>query len=63
MTGVQTCALPIWKAGWLPSEADGAFIRSLMRQVVEPGKIAGWIAPPGRGVDHLPADYAYVKFH
>ncbi|MBL8691172.1 MAG: benzoyl-CoA 2,3-epoxidase subunit BoxB [Rhodospirillaceae bacterium] len=51
------------KAGWLPSEADGAFIRSLMRQVVEPGKVAGWIAPPGRGVDHLPADYEYVKFH
>jgi len=51
------------KGGWLPTEADGAFIRSLMRQVIEPGKVAGWISPPARKVNHLDADYEFVKFH
>ena len=27
------------------------------------GKVAGWIAPPGRSIDHQPIDFAYVKFH
>ena len=35
--------------GWLPTEGDRAYIRSLMRAVTEPGKIAGWIAPPAAG--------------
>ena len=47
---------------WLPTEADHAFVDSLMRRVVEPGKMAGWIAPPARGVDGKPADYEYVRF-
>jgi benzoyl-CoA 2,3-dioxygenase component B len=45
---------------WLPSEADRAFVRSLMRRVVEPGKMASWIAPPDRGVNNLPVGYEYV---
>jgi benzoyl-CoA 2,3-dioxygenase component B len=47
--------------GWLPSEADRAFVRSLMQQVATPGKIAGWIAPPDRGINNLPVDYEYVR--
>jgi len=46
---------------WLPSEADRAFVRSLMQRVVEPGKMAGWIAPPDRGINNLPVDYEYVR--
>jgi len=46
---------------WIPSEADRAFVGSLMRKVVEPGKIAGWIAPPERGINNLPVEYEYVK--
>ncbi len=46
---------------WLPMEADRAFVRSLMQRVVEPGKIAGWIAPPERGINNLPVEYEYVK--
>ncbi|MCW5620197.1 MAG: benzoyl-CoA 2,3-epoxidase subunit BoxB, partial [Burkholderiales bacterium] len=46
---------------WLPTEADRAFVRSLMQRVVEPGKMAGWIAPPDRGINSLPVDYEYVK--
>ncbi|HEV8647133.1 MAG TPA: benzoyl-CoA 2,3-epoxidase subunit BoxB [Burkholderiales bacterium] len=47
--------------GWIPSEGDRAFVTSLMQRVVEPGKMAGWIAPPDRGINNLPVDYEYVK--
>jgi len=47
--------------GWLPSEADRAFVRSLMQRVVAPGKMAAWIAPPDRGINNLPVDYEYVR--
>jgi len=46
---------------WLPSAADKAFVKSLMRPVAAPGKVAGWIAQPERGVNRLPADYEYVS--
>jgi len=49
--------------GWLPSDSDKAFIRSLMQRVIEPGKMAGWIAPPDRGINNLPVDYSYVHLH
>jgi benzoyl-CoA 2,3-dioxygenase component B len=48
---------------WLPTEADRAFVHSLMQRVTEPGKIAGWIAAPDRGVNELPLDYAYVRLN
>jgi benzoyl-CoA 2,3-dioxygenase component B len=31
-----------------------------MRGVFEPGKIAGWIAPPERGINGLPVEHEYV---
>jgi benzoyl-CoA 2,3-dioxygenase component B len=46
---------------WLPSAADGDFIKSLMRQVLEPGRFASWIAPPRVGIDNKPGDFEYVK--
>jgi benzoyl-CoA 2,3-dioxygenase component B len=46
---------------WLPTEEDRAFIKSLMQRVVEPGKMAGWIAPPDRGINNNPVDYEYVR--
>jgi benzoyl-CoA 2,3-epoxidase subunit B len=48
---------------WLPTGSDRAFIRSLMKGVFEVGKIAGWIAPPDRGINNLDINYEYVKFH
>jgi benzoyl-CoA 2,3-dioxygenase component B len=48
---------------WTPSEADKAFVRSLMQKVMQPGKMAAWIAPPDRGINNLPLDYEYVKLH
>jgi benzoyl-CoA 2,3-epoxidase subunit B len=47
--------------GWLPSEADRSFVKGLMHRVAEPGKMAGWIAPPDRGINNLPVEYEYVR--
>jgi benzoyl-CoA 2,3-epoxidase subunit B len=46
--------------GWLPSESDRSFVKSLMQRVTAPGKMAGWIAPPDRGINNLPVEYDYV---
>ena len=54
-----------WKAHeaeWLPSDADRAFVSSLMGRVVEPGKFAHWIAPPAMGINKQPVDFEYVRF-
>jgi benzoyl-CoA 2,3-epoxidase subunit B len=48
---------------WIPSESDRAFVHSLMQRVIEPGKMAAWIAPPERGINNLPVEYEYVKLH
>jgi benzoyl-CoA 2,3-epoxidase subunit B len=48
---------------WIPSTEDKSFVHSLMQRVVEPGKMAAWIAPPERGVNNLPVEYEYVKLH
>jgi benzoyl-CoA 2,3-dioxygenase component B len=47
---------------WLPSAQDRAFVASLMGPVAEPGRYANWIAPPARGINNQPADFAYVRF-
>src|SRR6201991_3814176 len=55
----------VWEANrdkWLPTDADKTHVRSLMRPVYEPGKIAGWIAPPSHGINDKPFEYEYVRF-
>ena len=55
-----------WQASaseWLPATGDQDFVESLMRRVTEPGKIAGWIAPPVRGIDGKPWGFEYVRFN
>jgi benzoyl-CoA 2,3-epoxidase subunit B len=49
------------KSAWLPSLEDGDFIARLMIPVSEPGRFAGWIAPPKVGIDNKPGDFEYVK--
>jgi benzoyl-CoA 2,3-dioxygenase component B len=54
-----------WKARqaeWLPTDEDRAFVASLMGRVVEPGKFAGWIAPPAVGINKQPVEFEYVRF-
>ena len=45
------------------AQTDRAFVKSLMQRVTEPGKIAGWLAPPEIGIDNLPAAYEYVRLN
>ncbi|MGH3655196.1 MAG: benzoyl-CoA 2,3-epoxidase subunit BoxB [Micromonosporaceae bacterium] len=52
-----------WRAAessWLPTDDDKAYVRSLMRPVYEPGKIASWVAPPRHGINGKPFEYEYV---
>ena len=46
---------------WLPTEEDEAYVGSLMQPVTERGKIAGWIAPPARGINGQADDFEYVR--
>ena len=49
-------------ASWLPSDADRAYVASLMtRPVYEPGKMAHWIAAPKQGIKGRPVDFEYVR--
>lgn len=49
------------KAEWLPTMEDREYVGSLMHPVTEPGKIAGWIAPPAAGVKGKPFEFEYVR--
>jgi benzoyl-CoA 2,3-dioxygenase component B len=49
------------QAEFLPSADDAAFIGSLMQPVYDPGRFAGWIAPPKVGIDNKPGDFEYVR--
>ena len=48
------------RAEWLPTEGDRARVAELLKPVYQPGKIAGWIAPPARGINNQPLDFEYV---
>jgi len=53
-----------WEASrdqWLPTAADREHIASLMQLVTEPGKMAGWVAPPATGLAGRPVDFEYVR--
>ncbi len=47
--------------GWLPNDEDRAYVASLMVPVTAPGRMAGWIAPPARGIDGKPVAMEYVR--
>ena len=46
---------------WLPTDDDRAHVESLMVGVTEPGKMAGWVAPPATGIHAKPVDFEYVR--
>ena len=48
---------------WLPTNDDRAYVASLMKPVLEPGKFAGWIAPPSIGINRQAIDFEYVKYN
>jgi benzoyl-CoA 2,3-dioxygenase component B len=49
------------QAQWLPTAEDRAYVKSLMQGVYEPGKVAGWIAPPSKGINGQPFEFEYVR--
>jgi benzoyl-CoA 2,3-dioxygenase component B len=58
---IDAASFAAQREDWLPSVADRAFVKSLMVPVTAPGEIAGWIAPPERGIKGLPFAYEYVR--
>jgi len=62
----QPLAADAWQAQrdrWLPTRADLDYVQSCMVPVVEPGKVANWIAPHAKGIAGKPVDFPYVLFH
>ena len=60
-TPISAAEFAAKKDQWLPTPADTAFVKSLLQRVTEPGKMAGWIAPPDRGMNANPLEYQYVQ--
>jgi benzoyl-CoA 2,3-dioxygenase component B len=46
---------------WLPSAEDKQYLKRLMQPVLEPGKMANWIAAPARGINSQPLEFEYVR--
>jgi benzoyl-CoA 2,3-dioxygenase component B len=50
------------RAEWLPSEADKAYVKSLMQKPVwNPKQMANWIGAPKQGIKGRPVDFEYVR--
>jgi benzoyl-CoA 2,3-dioxygenase component B len=50
------------KDEWLPSDADKAYVKSLMQKpIFDPKKMANWISPPKQGIKGRPIDFEYVR--
>ncbi len=50
------------KDAWLPSDADKAYVKSLMtKPVYDPKQMANWIAAPKQGIKGRPVDFEYVR--
>jgi benzoyl-CoA 2,3-dioxygenase component B len=49
------------KDEWLPSVSDRAYVLSLMKPIHVPGKMAGWIGPPTKGINNQLLDFEYVR--
>ena len=58
---IATEAFESRRRDWFLSDDDLAYLRSIMKQVIEPGKVANWIAPPLKGIGGQDLDYEYVK--
>jgi benzoyl-CoA 2,3-dioxygenase component B len=58
---IDRAAWEAHKHEWLPTADDEAYVTSLMQPVHQPGRMAGWIAPPAKGINGLPGEFEYVK--
>jgi benzoyl-CoA 2,3-dioxygenase component B len=46
---------------WLPSDADRAYVKNLMKPVYGVGKFANYIAAPRRGINGQAVEFEYVR--
>ncbi|HET6374316.1 MAG TPA: benzoyl-CoA 2,3-epoxidase subunit BoxB [Candidatus Polarisedimenticolia bacterium] len=51
------------KTEHVPSQADYDYVRSCMIKVHDRGRFANWIAPPHQGINNMPVEFEYVRFH
>ena len=58
---IDAAAYEAQRDAWLINDADLAYLKSIQHPVVEPGKMAHWIAPPERGIKGRPIDFEYVR--
>jgi benzoyl-CoA 2,3-dioxygenase component B len=50
------------RAEWLPSEADKAYVKSLMTKgIFDAKQMANWIAAPKQGIKGRPVDFEYLR--
>ena len=50
------------KGDWLPSEADKAFVMSLMtKPIFDPKQMANWLSAPKQGIKGRGVDFEYVR--
>jgi benzoyl-CoA 2,3-dioxygenase component B len=50
------------RSTWLPTEADKAYVQSLMQTpIYDPKQMANWIAAPKQGIKGRPVDFEYVR--
>jgi len=50
------------RGAWLPTDADKAFVQSLMQApIYDPKQMANWIGAPKQGIKGRPVDYEYVR--
>ena len=50
------------KDAWLPSDADKAYVQSLMtKPIFDPKQMANWIGAPKQGIKGRPVDFEYVR--
>jgi benzoyl-CoA 2,3-epoxidase subunit B len=53
-----------WEVGqgdWLPTAADRDHVASVMSLVLQPGRLAGWVAAPASGIHARPVEFEYVR--
>jgi benzoyl-CoA 2,3-epoxidase subunit B len=58
---IDAAAFERGRPSWFLSDNDREYLVSLMKPCYEIGKIAGWIAPPVKGVGNKPFDFDYVR--
>jgi len=60
-TPISAAAFAEQRSRWLPTPEDRAYLKEIQQPVTEPGKIAGWVAPPARGINGQAFEFEYVR--